>query len=143
MIVLHEARDARNSIGEHFLRLVVGDSAFHAADRTSRLDGGAIRMVRVRTLRVAFRGRWWDDTPMTTIEQAARNPRGEPTWPDWKKASPGTPVEHVRSGMIGTFVRVSNPRSKNACAVVDWCNPRFGVVRGAVAAPAYDLRLRA
>lgn len=63
------------------------------------------------------------------------NPRGEPTWPNWKSAESGTRVEHVRTGRQGTFVQVGNP-GKNAYAVVDWDTGS----RGRVVAPAYDLK---
>lgn len=73
---------------------------------------------------------------------SAWNPRGTPSWPDWKQAAPGTRVRHVRTGHEGTFVKVGNVRSKNSHAVVDWDPKRPGwpVARGAVVSPAFDLR---
>ena len=72
------------------------------------------------------------------------HPRGEPTWPDWKKAVPGTRVEHVRSGRRGTLARVVDGRTAgNRYAVVDW-DGGYSVTghtyRGRVVAPAFDLR---
>ena len=64
------------------------------------------------------------------------NPRGEPTWPEWKAAPAGTRVENVRTGRAGTFVKVGMPGHRNAYAVVDW-DTGF---RGRVVAPAFDLR---
>ncbi len=63
------------------------------------------------------------------------HPRGTPSWPDWKQAKEGTKVVHVRSGMTGTFVR-----AVTAHAVIDWDHPQFGIQRGRVVAPAFDLR---
>jgi hypothetical protein len=69
------------------------------------------------------------------------HPRGEPTWPDWKKAKPGQRVEHVRSGDRATFVAVS--RHRNNGAIVEW-DPthawQASPVRAYVIAPAFDLR---
>lgn len=67
------------------------------------------------------------------------HPRGEPTWPDWKTAEPGTRVEHVRSGATGTFVRAII--LGNSHAVIDWDDTGFGVSRGRVVAPAFDLKV--
>jgi hypothetical protein len=70
------------------------------------------------------------------------HPRGVPTWPDWKKAKPGTRFEHVRSGRQGTFVKASRHPSHNG-AIVDWdpTQPwQKGPVRANVVAPAFDLR---
>lgn len=73
------------------------------------------------------------------------HPRGEPTWPDWKEAEPGTRVERVGSGRTGTFVKVGNRHPglrTNTFAVIDWDpHGRFGVQRGRVDAPAFDLRV--
>jgi hypothetical protein len=69
------------------------------------------------------------------------NPRGEPTWPDWKRAEPGQRFEHVRTGAQGTFVKVS--RNRNNGAIVDWdpTQPwQKGPVRGNVVAAGFDLR---
>ena len=66
------------------------------------------------------------------------SPRGEPTWPDWRRATPGQRVAHVRTGRLGTFVR--GVGQKHAVAVIEWDDAGFGVVRGSVVAPAYDLR---
>jgi hypothetical protein len=73
---------------------------------------------------------------------SAWHPRGEPTWPDWKKAKPGQRFEHVRSGRQGTFVKVS--RNRHNGAIVDW-DPTYPwqhgkPVRANVVAPAFDLR---
>jgi hypothetical protein len=63
------------------------------------------------------------------------HPRGEPTWPDWRSAAPGTRVEHVRSGARATFVKPS--RNRNNGAIVRW----DGLDRNStVVAPAFDLR---
>ncbi len=64
----------------------------------------------------------------------AFNPRGEPTFPDWKQASAGTRVRQVRTGATGTVVR-NGARH----LTVDWDDVGFGVSRGRVVAPAYDL----
>jgi hypothetical protein len=64
------------------------------------------------------------------------HPRGEPTWPDWKKAEPGARFEHVRTGARGTFVKVS--RNRHNGAVVRWdTQPARDAY---VIAPAFDLR---
>lgn len=70
------------------------------------------------------------------------HPRGEPTWPDWQKAEPGTRVAHVRTGARGRLVRVvwgTTPGTRYA--VIRW-EPRgfFGEVEGRVVSPAFDLR---
>lgn len=65
----------------------------------------------------------------------AWHPRGEPTWPGWRTAEPGTRFEHVRSGAQGTFVKPS--RNRNNGAIVRW----DGLSRNSnVVAPAFDLR---
>jgi hypothetical protein len=66
------------------------------------------------------------------------HPRGEPTWPNWKSAEPGTRFEHVRSGRRGTFIKVD--KNRNNGAVVEWDDVGFGVRRTTVIAPAFDLR---
>jgi hypothetical protein len=73
---------------------------------------------------------------------AAWHPRGEPSWPDWRDAKPGTRFEHVRNGARGTFVGVSPNRNNGA--IVDW-DARHAwqhgkPTRGVVVAPAFDLR---
>lgn len=74
-------------------------------------------------------------------EKERWDPRGEPTWPDWKQAQPGTRVEHVRSGRTGTFVRVGGqPGQKHNTAVVDWDDVGFGINRGRTVDPAHDLK---
>lgn len=40
------------------------------------------------------------------------------TWPEWRKAKPGTRFEHVQSGAKGTYVRPS--KSRNNGAIVRW-----------------------
>ncbi len=68
------------------------------------------------------------------------NPRGEPTWPNWRKAKPGTRVRMVRNPAIeGTFVRPSKNRHNGA--IVDWDDRGFGVTRGYVVAAAFDLEV--
>lgn len=74
------------------------------------------------------------------------SPRGDPTWPNWKKAKPGQRVEHVRSGHQGTFVRLPRTQAGRSprYAVIEW-DARPGTVMnkpvvGRVVAPAYDLR---
>lgn len=62
------------------------------------------------------------------------HPRGEATWPGWKKATPGLRIEHVRSGVRGTFRRAVVTR--NGYAVIEWDNGHTG----RVVAPAFDLR---
>lgn len=63
------------------------------------------------------------------------HPRGETTWPDWKKAKEGQRFEHVRTGAQGTFIKVA--KSKNNGAIVRWDG---GSERSYVVAPAFDLR---
>lgn len=74
---------------------------------------------------------------------AKYGPRGEPTWADWKNAEPGTRVRHVRTGATGTFVRKGGGRPgaehRVTHATVDWDDRGFGVSRGRVVAPAFDL----
>jgi hypothetical protein len=74
------------------------------------------------------------------------NPRGEPTWPDWRRAIPlVTRVEHVRTGHWGTFVRwpATQIRGRNpGYAVIEW-DPKPPMSRshvGRVVAYAFDLR---
>lgn len=70
----------------------------------------------------------------------AWNPRGVPTWPDWKQAEEGQRFRHVRTGRQGTFVRVSPSKSNGA--IVDWDPTPFSggkPVRANVVAPAFDL----
>jgi 2'-5' RNA ligase len=78
------------------------------------------------------------------------NPRGTPSFPDWKKAKPGTRVRHVRSGRTGTLRRAVNvdkpARGGNRFAVVQWDHGPTGQhvgpgqgVTGRVVAPAFDL----
>lgn len=79
------------------------------------------------------------------------HPRGEATFPDWREAEPGTRVEHIRSGRRGTIVRPSpmatarakgGPRAGGGSyLIVDWDDVGFGVSRGRVVAPAFDLRV--
>lgn len=72
-------------------------------------------------------------------------PRGEPSWPGWRRAKPGTRIAHVRSGRTGTLVRVvgaGRRRGGGSYAVILW-DPSPGWPReetGRVVAPAYDLR---
>jgi hypothetical protein len=63
------------------------------------------------------------------------HPRGEPTFPDWRSAKPGTRVAHIRSGRTGTVVRPCP-----TYLVVDWDDVGFGVSRGRTSAPAFDLK---
>jgi hypothetical protein len=63
--------------------------------------------------------------------------RGKPTWPDWKKAAPGTRVRHVQTGATGTFVKKDKNRHNGA--IIDWDDTGFGVSRGNVVSAAYDL----
>lgn len=75
------------------------------------------------------------------------NPRGEPTWPEFRRAVPGvTRVEHVRSGHQGTFVRwpVTRPGRNPGYAVIEW-DPKSGLFAGRthvgrVVAYAFDLK---
>lgn len=69
------------------------------------------------------------------------HPRGTPTWPNWKKAAPGTRVEMIGTGRQGTFVKAS--RNRHNGAIIDWDPTPFSggkVVRGYVVAAAFDLR---
>ena len=68
------------------------------------------------------------------------HPRGEPTWPEWRKAKPGTRIEHVRSGRTGTLKRVVDRR--NGYVVIVWdAHERWPrETEGRVVAPAFDLR---
>lgn len=77
------------------------------------------------------------------------HPRGEATWPEWRKAEPGvTRVEHVRSGRRGTFVRWPKVQQKGrnpGYAVIEWDvtsadGKRFATSKGRVVAYAFDLR---
>lgn len=82
------------------------------------------------------------------MDSRAWHPRGEATWPDWKKARPGLRLEHVRSGRQGTLRRVVNGRTPgNRFVVIQWDNDALGRpvepgtgVTGRVVAPAFDLR---
>lgn len=67
------------------------------------------------------------------------HPRGEPTWPNWRKAKSGTRVRAHRTGATGTFVKPS--RIRNNGAVVDWDDVGFGVSRDNVISPAVDLEV--
>ena len=60
---------------------------------------------------------------------------GEPTWtwPEWRKAKPGTRVRHNRTGRTGTFVRPNKNRHNGA--IVDWDDVGFGVTRATWSAP--------
>lgn len=67
------------------------------------------------------------------------NPRGEPTWPEWRNAKPGQRIEHTRSGATGTFARwpVTHPGRNPGYAVIQWDNGSTG----RVVAYAYDLKV--
>ena len=70
------------------------------------------------------------------------HPRGEQTWPEWRKAVPGvTRIEHVRTGRRGTFARWPKQQRKGApmYAVIEW-DSGHGTYRGRVNAYAWDLR---
>ena len=61
--------------------------------------------------------------PLRSGRRGGKNPRGEPTWPEWRKAKPDvTRVEHVRSGRRGTFVRWPKSQLKRSpgYAVIRW-----------------------
>lgn len=68
--------------------------------------------------------------------------RGPVNFPNWRKAAAGTRVQHVRSGRTGTFVTATGRSGvgSGGHAVVDWDDVGFGVTRGSVVAPAFDLR---
>lgn len=51
---------------------------------------------------------------MTASTPARQNPRGEPSWADWKQAKAGTRVRHVRTGRTGTFVRAGGNGGRRA-----------------------------
>jgi hypothetical protein len=73
------------------------------------------------------------------------NPRGEPSWPDWKKAKPGARIAHVRSGRTGTLVRAvvsGRGRGGGHYAVICWdpCPEWPHEAIGRVVSPAFDLR---
>lgn len=71
------------------------------------------------------------------------HPRGEPTFPDWKKARPGTRVEHVHTGARGTLKRSVHGKTPGSrFAVIEWDArpPMNRIVIGRVIAPAFDLR---
>lgn len=79
------------------------------------------------------------------------NPRGEPTWPNWRDAEPGiTRVRSVRSGRRGTFLRwprIAPGRKSPGYAVIEW-DSMPGVElhgtwnrRARVVAYAYDLEV--
>jgi hypothetical protein len=61
------------------------------------------------------------------------------TWPDWRKAKPGTRFRHNRSGATGTFIKPS--KSRHNGAIVHWDNNPFGDAdrESYVVAPARDL----
>jgi hypothetical protein len=67
------------------------------------------------------------------------NPRGEPTWPNWRKAPEGTRFRHVRSGATGTFVKPARNRHNGAIVVWDPRPPFTTPHRANVVAPAFDL----
>lgn len=70
------------------------------------------------------------------------HPRGTPTWAAWKQGKEGQRVEHVRSGMRGTFQRAVVGRTAGATyAVIEWDpQPGWPPSIGRVVAPAFDLR---
>lgn len=69
------------------------------------------------------------------------HPRGEVTYPNWKSAQPGDRVEHVRSHYRGTVVHaIVGTISSARYLVVDWDDVGFGITRGRVVAPAFDLK---
>lgn len=80
------------------------------------------------------------------------HPRGNPTWPEWKTATPGTRVRNVVTGYTGTLRRVSPGRrggsAGNKWALIQWDNDALGRpvepgtgVTGRVVAPAFDLEV--
>lgn len=82
---------------------------------------------------------------MVTTTKDRWHPRGTPTWPDWKQGKEGQRVEHVRSGMQGTFQRaIVGKTAGTRFAVIAWDGqPGLGngePVIGRVVAPAFDLR---
>lgn len=66
-------------------------------------------------------------------------PRGKPIFPEWKQAKQGDRVRHVRTGREGTVKSVTVGQGSTKHMTVDWDDTGFGVSRGRVVAPAYDL----
>lgn len=65
------------------------------------------------------------------------HPRGEPTYPNWQKATMGTPVRHTQTGWTGTVVHVVTRLRGDGHISVLW--DRSNAI-GVVSAPAFDLQ---
>ena len=81
-------------------------------------------------------------SPSRRRPTTAWHPRGELTWPEWRDASPGARVQHVRSGRRGTFVRwpKTPPLRNPGYAVIHWDDNGYRGGIGRVVAYAFDLR---
>jgi hypothetical protein len=64
-------------------------------------------------------------------------PRGEPTWPDWRKARVGTRVRLIQTGWTGTVIAVVASKS-HGYVRIQWDQSNSA---GVVTAPAYDLEV--
>lgn len=60
------------------------------------------------------------------------------TWPDYREATTGQRFRVIKTGRTGTVVKVADPRADFGL-VVDWDDVGFGIVRGRVVSPAYNL----